>query len=194
MEQEIWKDIEGFEGVYQVSSWGRVKSCERYVKRSDGRTRVVKEKILTPHRNRCGYLKIDLSKEKNHKSYSVHRLVAQAFIPNPENLPCVNHKNEVKDDNRVENLEFCTAKYNTNYGTCIQRRSESNSKRIYQLSRDCSEIINIWNSAKEVEQVLGWQSSHICQCANGKRKSAHNYRWQYADDMLKPFRENKSET
>lgn len=114
---EIWKDIIGFEDLYQVSNCGVVRHKKF-------------NHILKPRDNR-GYKVVVLCKNNKHYNKSVHRLVAGAFIPNPENLPCVNHKNEVKDDNRVENLEWCDVKYNTNYGTGIKRMMETRVKNGY---------------------------------------------------------------
>ena len=106
---EIYKDIDGYNGVYQVSNYGNVKTNNYY---NRGETH-----ILTPAIDRWGYARVTLSKNKSKRKYSVHRLVAMAFIPNPNNLPQINHINENKQDNRVENLEWCDAMYNNNYGT-----------------------------------------------------------------------------
>ena len=114
MKKEIWKLINDFPN-YMVSNFGRIKSLD-----TTGTWK--EEKILLPHNNGNGYLYVGLWKKGKCKRFGVHRLVAEAFIPNPQNLPCVNHKNELKDDNRVENLEWCDHKYNSNYGTCIERR------------------------------------------------------------------------
>ena len=102
--KEIWKPIEGYEGLYEISSYGRVKSLRRNI-------------ILIPKKELTGYLRCNLYLNKNMKTVSIHRLVAQAFIPNPDNLPQVNHKDEDKSNNRVDNLEWCTVKYNNDYGT-----------------------------------------------------------------------------
>lgn len=103
---EIWKDIKGYEGRYQISNEGRVKSLIGS-----------KEKILKPGLNFHGYEKVTLSKGNKVKAHLVHRLVAQAFIPNPNDYPCINHKDEMKFDNSVDNLEWCTYDYNNNYGS-----------------------------------------------------------------------------
>lgn len=108
MTEEIWRPVVGYEGLYEVSSYGRVRSLRR------GR-------ILTSSINRDGYVRCHIKVNGVSKYYLVHRMVAEAFIPNPDNLPQVNHKDEDKTNNRVENLEMCNAKYNSNYGSRIER-------------------------------------------------------------------------
>lgn len=108
---EIWRPVIGYEGLYEVSSYGRVRGLDRF----DGRNKIT-GKILSVNYEKNGYCSVALSKYGNMKRHKIHRLVAQAFIPNPDNLPQVNHKDENKENNRVENLEWCTAKYNINYG------------------------------------------------------------------------------
>lgn len=127
--QEIWKDIPSFEGYYQISNLGNIKSVTRKakVKILNNDYRTIKGQLISPAKTRDGYLKVSLS--KNHKRYyfKVHRLVAQVFIPNTNNYPCINHKDENKENNRVDNLEWCTVKYNCNYGTRNERISKANS-------------------------------------------------------------------
>lgn len=118
---EIWKDIEGYEGLYQVSNLGRVRSVDRI----GGRGRRFNGRILKPKVKTGGYLLVNFSKEGKRKMFSVHRLVAQAFIPNPEGLPQINHKDENPSNNRVENLEWCDGKYNCNYGIRNERRVQT---------------------------------------------------------------------
>ena len=113
--KEIWKDIKNFEGLYQVSNKGRVRSLDRISVNCYGMPRKLKGKILKPHLNVYGYLDIGLSNCGNGNIFKVHRLVADAFIPNPKNLPQVNHKDENKQNNCVENLEWCTNAYNVKY-------------------------------------------------------------------------------
>lgn len=103
--QEIWKDVCGYEGLYQVSSFGNVKSVNRK-----------KQILLKLKKNKEGYCRVGLSKNKKQKWFSVHKLVAMAFLENVENFPCINHKDENKLNNQVENLEWCSYKYNNNYG------------------------------------------------------------------------------
>lgn len=129
--EEIWKDIIGYEGLYQVSSLGRVRSLDRYVKYSNGQIHLHKGKVLSLVKSNLGYLLVSLCCNGKYKSISVHRLVAQAFIENPDNLPEVNHRNEDKTDNRVENLEFCDRSYNNNYGSRKDKERDTKIKNGY---------------------------------------------------------------
>lgn len=167
--EEIWKDIEGYDGVYQVSDKGRVKSLS-----------IGKEKILKPKRNTKGYLQVALYKNVETKWCYLHRLVAQSFLSNPNNLPQINHKNEDKNDNRVENLEWCSSKYNSNYGTRIQRFVEKKSKSVLQFDKE-GNFIREWSSIIAVKNELGIDQSAITQCCKNKRKSAGKFVWRYKE-------------
>lgn len=118
--QEIWKDIEGYEGCYQVSNLGRVKSLK-----------FGKEKILTPTINSRGYYHTCLRKDGRSDTVYIHRIVAKAFLPNPDNLPLINHKDEDKTNNRVDNLEWCSVYYNLHYGSAIENLIKSIKKHPY---------------------------------------------------------------
>lgn len=173
---EIWKDIKDYEGLYQVSNWGRVKSL------GNGGTHKT-SRILKSEKNTRGYLQVQLSKNGKRKWFFIHRLVAEVFLENPENLPQVNHIDEDKTNNRVENLEWCEHKYNMNYGTRNERISKTKingkkSKKVLQFTLD-GEFIREWPSTKEIERQLGFDNSAVCRCCNGKQKSAYGFRWCY---------------
>lgn len=121
LENEIWADIPGYEGYYQISNKGRVKSLPRWIHYSDGRVYFYDGVILKNKHDHGGYCAVELTINTNLETRKVHRLVAEAFIPNPDNLPQVNHKDENKDNNSVKNLEWCDQKYNNNYGTRLKR-------------------------------------------------------------------------
>lgn len=167
---EVWKEIEGYPN-YQISNLGRVKSLN-YL-------RTGKEKIMKGYKDKYGYLYVGLYKEGKVKMLKIHRLVALAFIDNPDNLQQVNHIDENPTNNSVDNLEWCTAKYNINYGTRNKRASESKSLPILQFSFD-GEFIKKWDSATEASRVLGINQGNICSCLKGKLKTAGNYIWCYA--------------
>lgn len=195
-EIEIWKDIEGYEGLYQVSNMGRVKSFPR---------NTTKGKILKPKKNCKGYLCLNLYKDGKRKSLKVHRLVALTFILNPENLPYVKHKNEIKTDNRVENLEFCTIERYNWYSTRIDRIIEAhkgkqlseetkrklseankgkpnykNRKPILQYTKD-NVFIREWESIISINLELNINIASICLCCQGKLKTCGGYIWKYKD-------------
>ena len=184
---EIWKDIENYEGLYQVSNLGRVKSLERGVYYPNGTIiRHMEEKILAPALNSNGYSLVNLSKNGKVKTTKVHRLVAMAFIENPENKPMVNHKDEVKNNNVVDNLEWCDNKYNANYGTRNVRIIQN--RRSYKLGNApsakavfCVELNKTFDCAKRAEKELGiWGTSMIKVC-KGKAKTTGGFHWKYAN-------------
>ena len=164
---EQWKNIEGYEGLYQISNCGRVKSFYNG-----------KELIMKLGTNEKGYSRVSLWKNHKKKDYKVHRLVAEAFLDNPDNLTEINHKDEDKSNNNVDNLEWCSHQYNINFGTAIQRRVNKISKTTYQYTLD-GKLIREWKSTSEIEQQLGYCRGHIGKCCNGKLKTAYGYVWTY---------------
>ena len=158
--EEEWKVIKGYPN-YMVSNKGNVKSLNY---RHTGR-----EKMLKLSVNNKGYLIVKLYKNRKLKNLRVNRLVAEAFISNPNNYQQVNHKNEIKDDNRVENLEWCDAKYNNNFGKC--------SKPVLQIDKTTNKLIAEYPSLREVERQLG--ISHISECCLGKRNTAGGFKWKF---------------
>jgi len=170
---EEWRDIEGYEGLYKISNIGRVRSLPR---------NTTKGKILKPVKQPNGYLQVLLYKNGKKKKFLIHRLVAKAFIPNPLNLPEVNHKDENKENNRVDgcvnNLEWCSAKYNVNYGTRNKRLAEKQSKPVIQYDLQ-GNFIKEWSSGWEVQRQLGYFQGGISACCLGKQKTAYNFIWKY---------------
>ena len=182
--EEIWKDIEGYEGLYQVSNLGRVRSLTRNRRGRNNAPNPIQGRILKQHT--CfGYCYISLCKNRKYKGFRVHRLVAHAFIPNPDNLPQVNHKDENKTNNCVDNLEWCTQEYNQNYGTINIRKSQkqlndkNKSKVVLQYTLDGT-FIKEWKSTMDVQRNLGFAHTHISECCRGKQANyAHGYIWKY---------------
>lgn len=173
--EEIWKDIEGYEGLYQVSNMGKVKSVRRNIILRQGITNGYKKAAL--YKNKKGY-----------KHFLIHRLVAIAFIPNPDNLPQINHKDENKTNNCVNNLEWCTQEYNQNYGTINIRKSQKQlnhkniSKPVLQYTLE-GIFIKEWKSIRDIERMTGYDSSHISRCCRGKHAYAYGYLWKYKKEI-----------
>lgn len=161
--EEKWKDVVGYEGLYKVSNLGNVYT--NYYKR-----------LLTKH-EKNGYYYVYLSSNGKQSFKFIHRLVAQAFIPNPNNLPCINHKDENRTNNTVENLEWCNHLYNNNYGKHLERVSESNKKPCVGVNVNNDSDIRIFNSRQEAAQWANVPSTHITRVIKGKRKSAGGYKW-----------------
>ena len=185
MKNEEWRDVVGYEGLYQVSDQGHVKSLER--KNSYGRT--VKERILKPMIDQYGYLKLNLYAGGKMRTFSVHRLVCQAFHENPDNKPQTNHINEDKTDNRACNLEWCTCKENINHGSRNERVAKTLGKPIGQYKLD-GQLIKVWPSATEAQRQTGFSSTFISQVANGKFKQAYGFTWKYVERKEKITNEN----
>ena len=177
--EEIWKTIEGFEGLYEVSNLGRVRSLDRVRKAGYGSTANIKGKILTPQ---CiagkKYYVVSLCRNEVGKHYLIHRLVATAFIDNPHNLPEINHKDENPSNNNVSNLEWCDRKYNNNYGTARDRASRTRGRVVVQYDSEGNEIARYW-SAREAARQIGKSQAAISRCCLGIYKSAYGYIWKY---------------
>lgn len=187
--EEIWKAIPGYEGYYEVSNTGRVKSITRTIIDKRGITHYIEEKEIYIRINNNGYKTVSLSKEGIRKMFLIHRLVAIAFLPNPDNLPIVNHKDENPANNNVENLEWCNYKYNSNYGTSKKRMSQSkqnkHTKKIWKCDCHTHERIELFNSigdaSENIKNDRNIGISAISKCANGHQKSAYGYYWEFDD-------------
>jgi hypothetical protein len=183
---ENWKPVKGYEGFYEVSDRGRIKSTTREVKTgiNFNETRISKGKMLKLAKKRTGYLCFDASKENKVKTLQVHQAVASAFIENPLNKPCVNHKNAVKTDNRIENLEWVTHKENSEHASKLDLFPKPQSRKILCVERNVT-----FDSSVEAAKWLNethfkytkdtkMMARVIRGICTGKRKSAYGYRWK----------------
>lgn len=180
--EEEWKDIEGYEDIYKVSNLGRVKSLQREVYNTKSSKRLIKESIMSVRRESHQYDYVTLYKGNRHKRAYIHRLVAKAFVLNPCNYPDVNHKNEVKRDNRSENLEWCDKKYNNNYGTGKRRMIESrNAHNVWNAEKEVhmydkkGDYIRSFRSIVEASKFLNVSENSIRPTVNKSNRSASGY-------------------
>lgn len=192
--EEIWKDVVGYEGYYQVSNLGRVRSLDRIVRHKNGIITKYKSKIISQAKNRYGYIMVRLSKNCITTSFSVHRLVAIAFIDYDENRPEVNHIDGNKENNCVDNLEWCTRSQNIIHAckkglrdTCkkssiknFKIASEKNKRKVNQYDLN-DKFIKQWEYISDVAKKMKYDSSSISKCCRGKAKTAYGYKWEYAN-------------
>lgn len=170
--EEEWRDIEGYEGYYQVSNLGRVKSLDRIITYKDNRKFLKKGNVMTQTKDKEGYLTIGLSMNGKQKTFKVHRLVAMSFIPNGEKLPQVNHLNSLVYDNKVENLQWCSNKMN-----CIHKTTKNFTKKII-----CHETGEIFNTQREVGEKLPLSERTVGRYLDGTRKTAKGYTFSYIEE------------
>lgn len=171
--QEIWKDIKGYEGLYQVSNLGRIKSLPRNTK-NQYKNGIIKQNVIRGK----GYYYVNLY-NKNNKLFTIHKLVAETFIPNPNKLPCINHIDGNKLNNRIDNLEWCS--YSNNEIHAYKHNLKTPLfKKVNQYDLN-GNFIKTWNSIREANKF--YKTSHISECCNNKssRKTAKGYLWKYAD-------------
>lgn len=188
--QEIWKDIKGYEGSYQVSNLGRVRSLTRKVNTFCG-IRTTKGKVLKPLKTKNNYLRVDLKQHQNDKYVSIHRLVAKTFIPNPKEYPIVNHKDGNSLNNKVDNLEWCTQSHN------IKEAFRLGTAKVHKHhytdgTLPCTKIpvnqyslnnvfLAQYSSIKEASLLTNTSQKGISFCCRNKQKHANHYIWRYAD-------------
>lgn len=177
--EEIWKDIKGYEGVYQVSNLGRVKSLPRLHKFAHGYY-MTKEKILSPRI--CGkqreYLAVALQIDGKTKQYKVHRLVAIAFIPNPYGYNEINHKDENKGNNKMDNLEWCTRSYNVNYGSRIEKHRKALIKPVVAYSKTY-EFVKEFDSLVDASKFAKVDATNISRACRKEGRISGGYLWKY---------------
>ena len=201
--KEIWKPIIESNGDYYVSNYGRVRSTERISKNNH----LIPEKILAIRKDKDGYCIATIYISGKRVDRKIHRLVADAFIPNPNNYPMINHKDETRDNNYVDNLEWCDAKYNANYGTCRQRQSiamrgrsreymkgdknyfhthfyrrgkHPQAKKVNQYDLD-GNLIAVFLCLEDAAEAVGCTNGAISMACQGKRDKIKGFRWSYAE-------------
>ena len=193
MMEEIWKDIEGYEGIYQVSNLGRVRSLDRIVPAACALSKgnqvvnyLRKGKILTDYWSgpkSCRYKSVALSKDDKPKNFRVHRLVARAFVQNPNNKPEVNHIDEDKSNNRADNLEWVTRIENERHGTKIKRGVLNRDRKAVEALDEYGNVVGTYDCITDAAKGIGISISTIWQVCNKIRncKTAGGYRWRYKE-------------
>lgn len=180
--KEVWKAVVGYEGIYEVSNFGRVASLERV----NARGQIVSSRIKATKPNNRGYIQINLSKDGKQEYRLLHRIVAEAFIPNPEGLPQVNHKDEDKNNNSANNLEWCTNMYNRHYGTGLERAicnhnydkiAHKNRKYIAQKDEN-DRVIAVWHGLLAAAKAVGGNKDAIRNSIKCGYRS-RGYYWSY---------------
>lgn len=183
---EIWRDIKGFEGYYQISNLGNIKGLDRKVKSSKSKSgfRLVKSKPIATHIDKYGYVSVRLRKEGKTKAFTIHRLVAIAFIPNPNNYPSINHIDENKLNNNVQNLEWCTVRYNNLYNNRQKKINKKlqltnkNSKAVLQYTLN-GKLLKEFISIKDAARKTGINRKSISDCCRGILKIGNGFVWKF---------------
>ena len=183
-DSEVWKDVKGFEELYKVSNMGRMKKLGHINRQGVKR----KERIMKSSLSASGYKQVGICKNGKYYVKRVHRLVAQAFIPNPNNYPIINHKDEVRTNNKVSNLEWCTVEYNNNYGTrnikgSITKTNGLRCKKVAQLDKK-GNLIKIWISSADAGRH-GYNQSDVSACCYGLKEQHKGYFWMYYSEYIK---------
>lgn len=178
---EQFKDIKGYEGLYQVSNYGRIKSLPKIVntKLKNVSSRKTKEKILKCNLTRDNYLSVNLVKNKKNKTIRVHQLVCNTFIENEENYKCINHKDSNPRNNKIDNLEWCTQSYNIKYAYKKGNAKPTRTRCVVQMDKNYK-IMNVFNSINDACRHIGKKGhQNIIKCCQNKIPTAYGYRWKY---------------
>lgn len=180
-DKEIWRPVAGLEGIYEVSNKGRVRSLDRVEIQKNGIARKRKGRIIKTSIKQNGYAHFRLSHNGEATDVSVHRVVAAAFIPNPHNHPCINHKDGNRANNFVENIEWCTYKYNNEYMNRINRAVEARGcRKIGKYSKD-GVLLDVYRSTNMAASVNRLSRGNLYSALHGKQKTCGGYKWKYME-------------
>jgi hypothetical protein len=182
LNNEVWDWVKGYENFYQVSNLGKVRSVDRYVKTNNNQTRFYKGQLLSQGLGKNGYYIVALTMNKVQTTKTVHRLVAETFVFNPNDLPMVNHIDENKMNNTYKNLEWCTQSYNNSYGTKIARSAIKKAKPVCQIDISTNRVIRTYPSIRAAEKAFGVKDANISAVCKGTRKTVLGYKWEYLSD------------
>jgi len=177
--KEIWKPINQYEGLYEVSNLGNVRSLDKIAFTKAGWKRAYKGRMIKPKKHNGGYSTIILHRDGKTQTRTIHRLVAEAFLPNPNNYPEVNHIDENKTNNAVSNLEWCTRIQNQHHGTAIERSNLKQRIPFYQIDHE-GHIVKRWDGFKVLQRDGQFQRCEVSKCCRGLRDTYKGYRWEYA--------------
>lgn len=182
-----WKPIKGYEGLYEISNTGLIRTNKKYCIKRNSKEKINKYKYIKGSPDSNGYIVLTLYKtlgnKKDKKTHKLHKLVAEHFLINEHNYHQINHKDENKSNNNVNNLEWCDSKYNNNYGTRTKRVSDKLSKKVCQYDLD-GNLIKQWRSLNELKKY-GYNICKISEVCNHKksRKTSQGYKWEYLDNL-----------
>lgn len=179
LHKELWCDIKDFEGLYEVSNYGRVRSYDKVVNAANNSTRIIKGKIMSLTNSEGGYLKVGLTKNKKVYNKCIHRLVGLHFIENPNNYLELNHIDKNKTNNYYYNLEWCTRKQNNDHSQITQKLNSSKKVKVGQYNKN-NELLKIWEGMREAACELGYKNhTGISKCCRGLSKTYKSYIWKY---------------
>lgn len=188
--EEKWRAVIGYEGLYEVSNLGNIRSVDKVSRmpcNGERATKVVKGKLLKPYESGNGYFKIALVKDGKSRKHFVHRIVADAFLQNPGNCSVVNHIDFNRRNNKVDNLEWCSQRENLLHGTLrLVEGLDYKDLRIGRFDKD-GNLVDVWSSLSKIEETLGICKTDVLACCRGRLKSSYGYIWRYVNSRNEQY-------